>query len=142
MTTPYPPAGGQSSIAITTKFFPLAFLLLLFKPRIAINGQELPPQGWGRVAVPVTPGNYNVHVHVPYLIPSKIGKADLALSVAPGQNVELEYRAPMWVISGGSLGAPPQKYNGMVPMIVITAVALLLVICSCALPLLTGGTGS
>ncbi len=41
--------------------------------------------------------------------------------------VELEYKAPVWTFSPGSLGPPPQTYNGQTAMIVVTIVALVVV---------------
>jgi hypothetical protein len=42
--------------------------------------------------------------------------------------VELEYRTPLWTFSRGSLGPPPQRYRGMVPIAVIFAVLFLVVV--------------
>jgi hypothetical protein len=58
-------------------------------------------------------------------------------SVAPGQTVELEYRTPMWAFSAGSLGTPPQKYNGMWVMWVSLAVIILAILCCCGSLLLS-----
>ncbi len=68
---------------------------------------------WGRNVIPVSPGQYQVHLHVPYFLPPKVGPADFTTVVAPGQTTELEYRCPLWTFSRGSLGPPPQKYNGV-----------------------------
>jgi hypothetical protein len=59
-----------------------------------------------------------------------VGPADLSVPVHPGQTVELEYRAPLWAFSAGSLGAPPQQYNGLGLTIGIM-VGSLVVICLC-----------
>lgn len=126
---PPPPTSG-GALALTLKFNPLAFLLGLFKPRVELNGHQV-QAGWGRTVVPVPPGQYHVHVHVPYLLPSRIGVADLPVTVHPGQTVELEYRAPMIAFLGGALGAPPQKYPGMAASIALLAVSLVLLLCVC-----------
>ncbi|HWB35173.1 MAG TPA: hypothetical protein VHA75_04020 [Rugosimonospora sp.] len=132
MTAPNYQAPGGSAIAVTTKFIPLAFILYFFKPKVAINGQELPQQGWGRQVIPVQPGNYRVDVHTPYFLPPKLGPAQLDVAVAPGQTVELEYKAPAFAFINGSLGAPPQKYNGLFIYWIILGVFALLIICCCA----------
>jgi hypothetical protein len=57
--------------------------------------------------------------------------------VNPGQWVELEYKAPLFTFSRGSLGPPPQSYNGIGVMIAITVVSALFVLTLAALLLTT-----
>ena len=131
---PSPPPGtpgGQTAIAVTTKFMWLAWLFFFIKPKIFLNGHQVAAV-WGRNVIPVQPGQHHLHVHVPYFLPPKVGPADLAVPVHPGHTVELEYRAPLWTFSRGSLGAPPQKYNGAGIMIGIT-VAAVVIICLCCI---------
>jgi hypothetical protein len=135
------PPPGQGAIALTLKYSPLSFLLGLFKPFVAVNGHQV-PLGWGRSVVPVPPGQHHVHVHVPYLLPSRIGSADLPVAVYPGQVVELEYRAPMIAFLGGSLGAPPQKYRGMGATIALLVVTLLILLCVCGGVIIAATSGA
>ena len=130
-TPPPPPGdtGGQSAIAITLKFFPLAWIFALITPKLFLNGQPVGVR-WGRNVLPVAPGQHNLHLHVPYFLPPKVGPADLTVPVAPGQTVELEYRAPVWTFSRGSLGPPPQKYNG-VGITIGIIVASFVFVCLC-----------
>jgi hypothetical protein len=86
---------------------------------------------------PVQPGQHQLHAHVPYFLPPRIGPADATVDVAPGQVVELEYRAPLWSFSAGSLGAPPQKYNGAAIMIGIAVAVLAVFLCCCGLSLVS-----
>lgn len=109
----FPGQGPGQGIAITTHFFPMAFMLALFKPLISVDGYPVPVVGWGRTVVPTPPGQHRVHVHIPYWLISQLGPADTLVEVYPGQFVELEYKAPVWGFSAGSLGAPPQNYNGV-----------------------------
>ncbi|MFI5495777.1 hypothetical protein [Actinoplanes sp. NPDC051859] len=136
----YPPPGG-SAIALTVKYHPLAFMLGLFKPVVAIDGHQA-SNAWGRTVVPVAPGQHHVHVHVPYLLPSRIGVADLGVTVHPGQTVELDYRAPMVVFMAGALGAPPQKYPGMAVTIVLLVISLIIFLCLCGGFILAAANGS
>ena len=132
---PYPPAGPPqggpgAAIAVTLKYHPISFLMGLFKPQTALNGHQV-ANAWGRQVIPVPPGQYHVHVHVPYLLPPQLGPADLGVTVYPGQTLELEYRAPMIGFIGGALGSPPQKYPGMTASIILMVVSLVILLCVC-----------
>ena len=113
-------------IAVNTQFLPLAWLLYFFKPKIAVDGQEIPVAGWGRTVVPTRPGQHHMHVYVPYFLPSRLGPADATADVRPGLVAELEYKAPLWSFSAGSLGVGPQKYNGVGITIAVAAIPLAL----------------
>jgi hypothetical protein len=128
----YGPQGyGQPAegIDVTTRYSPLMFTLaLLFKPKIVVDGYETPSVGWGRTVLPARPGQHHVHVHIPYWLPQRIGPADTVVEVYPGRLVELEYKAPVWGYSPGSLGNPPQSYNGVGITIAVMAVILVLAV--------------
>jgi hypothetical protein len=104
----------------------LSWLFAAVKPKILVNGCEMPVWGWGRTVLPLTAGQYLVHVYVPYFFPRRVGPADYTVAVNPGQIVELEYRVPLWTFSLGSL--PPQRYNGVGVTVAIMAAAVLLMI--------------
>lgn len=95
-------------------------MFAFFKPNITIDGHQFPVTRWGANEIPMGPGQHHVHVHVPYLMPPKVGPADLGVSVAAGQATHLEYRAPVWMFSKGSLGQGPQSYNGMGALIAVS----------------------
>ncbi|MDY6994961.1 MAG: hypothetical protein SW019_00095 [Actinomycetota bacterium] len=118
------PGPGQG-IAITTRYFPLSWAFALVKPKVVLNGYEMPVPAWGRVVYPTWPGPYHVQVWVPYLLPPRVGPAAESVIVHPGQLVELEYRLPVWTFSRGALGPAPQPYRGV--WIVITGAVLALV---------------
>jgi hypothetical protein len=121
---PYP--APREGIAITTKYSPLTWLFAAVKPKIFVNGYDMPVRGWGQAVLPLAPGQYHVHVYIPYFFPSRVGPADFTAVVYPGQFVELEYKAPLITFSRGSLGPPPQGYNGIGVMIAITAFVVLM----------------
>ncbi|WP_212990154.1 hypothetical protein [Actinoplanes auranticolor] len=136
---PPPPPGpgyqGSTAIAVTARYSWLTFMLALFKPYLAINGQPVAAR-WGRTVVPVPPGQHHVHVHVPYLLPSRIGTADTVVPVHPGQVAEVEYRAPAIALLDGAIGPAPQKYRGLPAAIALVVVPLVLLLCVC------GGLGA
>jgi hypothetical protein len=125
---PQPYYAPREGIAITTQYPVLAWLFATVKPKIFVNGYEMPVWGWGRAVLPLAPGQYHVHVHTPYFFPNRVGPADYTTVVNAGQVVELEYKAPLFTFSRGSLGPPPQRYNGLVPTIAIFGVLALFVI--------------
>jgi hypothetical protein len=116
--------GGQAQLVLDLKYFPLNFIFMLFKPKVAINGHEFSGQ-WGRNAIPMPAGHHHVHVHIPYILPPRLGPADLQVPLQQGQSVELEYRAPMFAFSRGAMGPGPQPWNGMGITIALVAVPLL-----------------
>lgn len=128
---PQPPwGGGTSAIAVTAKYWWVSFLLGLFKPILTVDGHPV-PAGWGRTVVPVQPGTHHVHMHIPYLLPSRIGNAETMVPVYEGQTVEVEYRAPAIAWLDGAIGPPPQKHRGMPAAIVLVLLPLLLLLCVC-----------
>jgi hypothetical protein len=108
-----PPSYGQPSegIAVTARWL----RWVTSKPKIFVDGDEMPAVGWGRTVVPARPGRHHVHVHVPRRVfwPRRMGPADTVVEVYPGRLVELECKKPVWQWSPGSLGAAPQSYNGV-----------------------------
>jgi hypothetical protein len=121
---------GQPSegIAVTTHFFPLAWLFFFIKPKIFVDGHESPPAAWGRTVLPARPGQHQVHVYTPYFLPPRVGPADATADVRAGQVTELEYKAPLWSFSPGSLGVGPQKYNGVGITIAVIAIPFVILI--------------
>lgn len=140
---PAQPVGsaGAAAIALTLKWFPLAWIFGLLKPKVVIDGveQRLP---WGRHVIPVQPGQHHLHVHVPYFLPKQFGKADLPLVLGPGQMAEVEYRTPLYVFQRGALGPAPQKYPGMVAFWIFLGLAVLLCGCQVLSAIVQAGTGS
>ena len=133
MTSPQygsaPYAEPAEGIAITTQYS-AAFTPFFgaVKPKIVLNDEVIPVWGWGRTVLPLAPGQYQLHVHTPYFFPKRAGRADHTVAVPPGQLVELEYRAPMFSFSRGSLGPPPQRYKGIGAIIAMMTILLLFVV--------------
>ncbi|PEG33477.1 hypothetical protein CQY20_30600 [Mycolicibacterium agri] len=104
-------------------------MLFFVKPRITVDGHEMPVSGWGRTMLPARPGRHHVHVYVPYFLPPRLGPADATADVYPGRFVELDYKAPVWAFSAGSLGVGPQKYNGVGITLALVAIPFVLLFC-------------
>ncbi|MFG1609156.1 hypothetical protein [Actinoplanes sp. NPDC049265] len=122
----------QQAIAITAKYWAMSFVFGLFTPNLTIDGHQV-HAAWGRTVVPVPPGQHHVHMHVPYLLPSRVGNADAMVTVQPGQTIEVEYRAPAIGWLDGSMGPAPQQFRGMTAAIVLLIVPLVMLLCFCGL---------
>lgn len=131
---PPPQPGGQATIAINcVRGIGGGTLFGATDPKgptILVNGHQVPAQ-WGQTVVPVPAGRHHVRVFVPYKFPKEYGPAATTVDVAPGQTVQLEYRAPKFTFSRGALGPPPQRARGIGASLLVVA-AILLVVCVCS----------
>ena len=94
--------GDATGILVSTKIFPLAFLLLLFKTNVAIDGVTSVLK-WGDHFFVVPPGAHEVMVSFRYLFSSRTGEAGLRVEVMPGRTTTVIYRSPFIVFMGGSM---------------------------------------
>ncbi|MFF3668931.1 hypothetical protein [Microtetraspora malaysiensis] len=99
----------------------LGFMMAVITPKIMLNGHQMLGR-WGRNIIPLPPGQYHLHLHLPYILPPQMGPADLMIWLQPGMTLELEYRAPVWAYSRGALGPAPQPWNGKGAAIALTAI--------------------
>lgn len=95
-------ASTVTGISVTTKIFPLAFLLLLFKTNVTIDGATsvLP---WGTHFFGLSPGVHEVRVSFRYLFSSETGESALKVEVLPDHTTKVAYRSPFIVFMGGSM---------------------------------------
>ena len=93
---------GATGILVSTKIFPLAFLLLLFKTNISIDG-DTSVLKWGDHFFAVPPGAHEVSVSFRYLFSSQTGKATIGVEVVPGRATTILYRSPFLVFMGGTI---------------------------------------
>lgn len=128
--------GGAQGLSLNTVFFPLAWIFFLIKPKIEIDGHQYPNAVWGVNNIPLPPGQHHVHVHAPYLIPTRVGPVDTTINVVPNQVVQLEYKLPVFIFSKGAIGPAPQPYNGVGAAIALFVVPFVLLLILIFLPLL------
>jgi hypothetical protein len=94
----------MATIRLIPKFFPLAFILYLFPPRVEVDGG--PPQKikWGENQLQVTPGTHHLVVYFPYMIiMRRAGEAAVDVTVQEGQTVTVTYKAPWLVFLAGKI---------------------------------------
>lgn len=99
------PMGSQQSaqpgIRVRTKFFPLAFLLVFFKPWLSLDGGTPEKTPWGETFLPAAPGRHSVRCYVPYLYLRHMGDSTVEVEVPPGGVVAVKWRAPLLVFLTG-----------------------------------------
>ena len=93
---------GATGILVSTKIFPLAFLLLLFKTNISVDGVTSVLK-WGDHFFAVPPGRHEVSVSFRYLFSSQMGKATIGVEVVEGRAATMLYRSPFLVFMGGTI---------------------------------------
>jgi hypothetical protein len=95
-------APNATGIRVTTKIFPLAFLLLLFKTNVTVDGVTtvLP---WGSNFYSLPPGLHEVIVSFRYIFSKTMGQNRVVVEVPPGQTIGVTYRSPFLVFMGGSM---------------------------------------
>jgi hypothetical protein len=100
-----PNADGQTGIRVTASFMPLAWILFLLKPHMGVNGSDVVGAWKQPMFFPTPPGQHTVMAYFPYFIPKQAGKGTITVNVAPGQVVDVTYRAPWIVFLPGKMKA-------------------------------------
>jgi len=88
---------SQTGIRITAKFFPLMWILFFIKPHMGVDGSDVQGAWNTPTFIPTAPGQHTVVTYFPYFIPRQAGKGTVTVDVAPGQVVDVTYKAP-WVV--------------------------------------------
>jgi hypothetical protein len=86
----------KAIIKIHSSFFPLYWMLFIFKPTISIDGGPDQKPGWGDSTYTVEPGQHTVHIKIPYIFYT-IGKATETMTLGDGETVALTYR-PQYIL--------------------------------------------
>jgi hypothetical protein len=98
MTDPQTPSTG---VFVHPKIFPLAFLFLLFSPRLCVDGGPPTKMAWRRTFVALPPGSHSLRLYVPYLWYRHVGDATLEVAVVPGTTATVRWRTPWLVFLAG-----------------------------------------
>ncbi len=94
---PTPPADVPVGVIVRPKIFPLAFLLLLFKPRLSIDGGPEVAITWSDNWVALPPGRHSLRVWLPYLFYRHMGDATVEVDVPAGGSLRAQWRSP-WIV--------------------------------------------
>ncbi|MHB1535160.1 MAG: hypothetical protein ACYC1D_11260 [Acidimicrobiales bacterium] len=91
------PAAAQTGILVKTRFFVLAWILHFCTPKLHLDGGEAVERPWGETFMAVEPGPHRLRCYIRYLYLKEMGDSSLDVTVAPGQVVKVEWKAP-WLI--------------------------------------------
>jgi len=93
-------------IQVNTRFFILAFLLLLCTTVIEIDGEKH-KRRWGRHRFDVSPGRHEVSVYFGYLFMPECGRNSIDVDVMPGAPMEVDFNMPPWMLAKGAMSVGP-----------------------------------
>ncbi|MFC8529149.1 hypothetical protein [Nocardia sp. NPDC057227] len=105
------PQPDPPGLTVDASYSPFAFLLAITKPKIQVNGHQVPVTRWGPNHIPVGPGQHHVRVSTPWLF--DMGPATASVPVQPGQGTRVYYKAPVVILLNGAIGPVPQKAPGL-----------------------------
>jgi hypothetical protein len=95
-------ASAAGTVRVHTSFMALAFVLSMVKTGVVIDGQRYVVP-WGTNGFPVSPGRHHVRVFFNYFLPKEAGANEVDVVVAPGETVDVSYRAPWLVFLKGRI---------------------------------------
>jgi uncharacterized RDD family membrane protein YckC len=97
------PAGTETGIELTARFFPLNPMLYLCYPQIDIDG-EIQKAAWRKTNfIPLLPGNYTIRVCVPYPDKPKYALVEKSVTVGEKNPCCLDYSIFPWTSQPGRL---------------------------------------
>lgn len=128
---PYGQPGPQQApappgITVDASYEWFVFLLAITKPKILINGQQVPNTRWGQNHIPVGPGQYHVKVTTPWLF--EMGQANATAAIQEGQGARFYYKPPAIIFLNGAIGPVPQKTPGAVFIYISWAFVALMIL--------------
>ena len=93
---------SRTGIEVITGFFPLAFFLFLCSPVLEINGHAI-PKGWGTQFYDLQPGRYRVTIYFAYMFRPQCGRAEVEVTIGPGEWRRVNYYMWPWMFAPGSI---------------------------------------
>jgi hypothetical protein len=94
---------STSGVEVKAGFFPLAFLLLLCRPHVVIDGGPPQRRSWGTHFFPLAPGRHLVKVYFPYLFKPECGANQREIDVPEGCVVPVRFYMWPWMFAPGSM---------------------------------------
>lgn len=130
MTTPYGPPKGQPQAAggrliVNSSYNWMSFLLGLTGTKIEIDDRPYEAK-WGQWPIDLPAGDHQVRVSTRYA--GEFGPARTVVTIQPGTQTTVYYRAPAMMFTAGAIGLTPQRTRGLATVLVLVAVLCILVV--------------
>jgi hypothetical protein len=93
---------SRSGVQVTTTTPPIAFLLLLFKTKVTIDG-ETHVVKWGTNYYPLEPGHHSLEIGFRYFFGSNMGRSTAEFDIIAGHVVQVTYHPPAQIFSSGTI---------------------------------------
>lgn len=95
---------APTGIEVTTKYFFLSFLIVIFPLIVNIDGQDIKGK-WGTQFYPVAAGNHTITLSWKAYWFLPVSKGSMTVTIPEGQIVKLLYKAPIFIFMPGKLTA-------------------------------------
>ncbi|WP_431949961.1 hypothetical protein [Nocardia lijiangensis] len=122
----YRPEPGETGILVEVSYFRwwiAADAYASARPRIFVDGTEVPNVAWGQSHIPTTPGLHHVEVSTgkpkwwyEWIFQAWVrdmGYADTVVPVAEGHFTPVHYRSPAQYVLRGAIGPQPMRWPGL-----------------------------
>ncbi|MGV9817940.1 hypothetical protein [Nocardia xishanensis] len=122
----YRPEPGETGISVNADYFRrwiVAPVYAATRPRIFVDGTEVPNVNWGRTHIPVPPGLHHVEVSTAkgnwffeWVLRGwdyDMGFADTVVPVAAAHCTTVHYRSPAQYLLRGAIGPQPMRWPGL-----------------------------
>jgi hypothetical protein len=93
---------SRSGVQVTTRTPPIAFLMLLFKTKVTIDG-DTHVVSWGSNYYALEPGHHSIEIGFRYFFGGNMGRSTAEFDVAAGHVVQVTYHPPAQIFSAGSI---------------------------------------
>ncbi|MGB8197090.1 MAG: hypothetical protein WCF25_08815 [Acidimicrobiales bacterium] len=92
----------RSGVQVTTRTPPIAFLFLMFKTKVTIDGATHVVK-WGTNYYPLDPGRHTIEIGFRYFFGGNMGRSKADVDVTAGRVVLVEYHPPAQIFAAGSI---------------------------------------
>lgn len=93
---------ARTGVEVITRTAPIAFLMLLFKTNISIDGNTHVVK-WGSSFYELEPGRHMIEIGYRYFFRRNIGRNHVEVDVTSGHSVRVNYHAPNHLTAPGPI---------------------------------------